>query len=568
MKSHFVTRVRVISIALLIFALLLIGKLYVLQIVDHSVYLDKADRQYTSAQGGLFDRGTIFFQNKDGSVVSGATLKSGFTIAVNPEVLKDPEVAYEKISAIIPIDHDSFIAKATKKGDPYEEIAKRVDTDAGQKISDLKIPGLQSYKERWRFYPGGASASQTVGIVGFKGDEFAGRYGLERQYESILKRNDGAYVNFFAQIFSNIQTAVASTSESEGDVVTTIEPTVQSVLEQELASTTSKWSSDLTGGIIMDPSTGEIFALGVYPTFDPNNPQAEKDVSTFSNPLVENVYEMGSIIKPLTVAAGIDAGVITASSTYNDTGYIMVNGKKISNFDGKARGITTIQDLISQSLNVGAAHVESLLGNQRFSDYMYRFGLDKKTGIDLPNEGKDLVDNLKSPRDIEHATASFGQGIALTPLATVRALAAIANGGTLIQPHVVKRIEYKMGWTKDVSPPPGERVIKPETARAVAGLMTYSVDNVLLGGTTKLPNYNVAAKTGTAQIAKKGGGGYSETEILHSFIGWVPSYNPRFLIFLYTVNPKGVKYGSETLTLPFHSIVEFLTNYYEIPPDR
>jgi len=308
--------------------------------------------------------------------------------------------------------------------------------------------------------------------------------------------------------------------------------------------------------------------MGVYPTFDPNNPQAQKNVSVFSNPLVENVYELGSIIKPLTVAAGIDAGVITASSTYDDTGSIVVNGKKISNFDGKARGITTIQDLISQSLNIGAAHVERLLGNQRFTDYFYRFGLSQKTGIDLPNEGRNLVDNLKSPRDVEHVTASFGQGIALTPISAVRALATIANGGVLIQPHVVKRIDYKLGWSKDINPPIGDRVIKPQTAHDLAVLMTYSVDNVLLNGTTKLPNYSVAAKTGTAQIAKAAGGGYSDTEILHSFVGWFPSFNPKFLVFLYTVNPKGVKYGSETLTLPFHSIVQFLVNYYEVPPDR
>ncbi|MES2213227.1 MAG: penicillin-binding protein 2 [Patescibacteria group bacterium] len=568
MKFNHANRIRLISVGIFLFALLLVGRLYFLQVVDNTAYADKADRQYTSGSGSIFNRGTIYFSNKDGSLVSAATLKSGFSIAVNPQLLQDSESVYEKLQTLLPLDKNEFIVKATKKNDPYEEIAKHVDISVGQNVSSWNIPGLRAYKDRWRFYPGGEIASQTVGMMGYKGDEFAGRYGLERQYEQVLERNDGAYVNFFAQIFSNIKTATASTTVNEGDIVTTIEPTVESYLEEQLASTTDKWSSDMTGGIIMNPSTGEIYAMGVYPTFDPNNSQNEKNVSVFSNPLVESVYEMGSIIKPLTVASGIDAGVITASSTYYDKGYVVINGKKISNFDGKDRGVVSMQDLLSQSLNVGAAHVESLLGNAKFTEYMYRFGLNQKTGIDLPNEGRDLVDNLNNNRDLEHATASFGQGIALTPIATIRALATIANGGKLVSPHLVKQIKYKTGLSKTISVASPVQVIKKESTEDVTRLMIHSVDAVLLNGSIKLPNYSVAAKTGTAQIAKKGGGGYSDTEVLHSFIGYFPAYNPQFIIFLYTVNPKGVQYGSETLTQPFSQIVKYLINYYEIPPDR
>lgn len=548
--------------------MILIGKLYMLQIVNYDVYMDKADRQYTSAGGTLFSRGSIFFQNKDGSLVSGATLQSGFIVAVNPQILKDPEDVYKKLSLLIQIDHDTFIAKATKKNDPYEEIAKHINTDTGTKISNLKISGLNVYKERWRFYPGGVTAANTIGILGYKGNDYAGRYGLESQYDSTLKASEGGYVNFFAQMFSNIQTVVGDGDKSEGDIVTTIEPTVQSILEEELASTTKRWSSEYTGGIIMNPSTGEIYAMAIEPSFDPNNPQLEKNVSVFSNPLVENVYEMGSIIKPLTISAGIDVGVITASSTLIDHGFIIVNNKKISDFDGKDRGKVTMQDVLSQSLNVGVAHVVNLLGNKTFTDYMYRFGLNDKTNIDLPNEGRNLIQNLNSPRDIEHITASFGQGIALTPISTVRALSAIANGGILVEPHLVKKINYKIGTSKEISSVVGNRVIKRETAEEVARMMTWSVDNTLMNGKVRLPNYSVAAKTGTAQIAKSGGGGYYDDRFLHSFVGFFPSYNPRFFIFLYTVYPKGVKYGSETLTQPFMDIVKFLVNYYEIPPDR
>ena len=568
MKSNYSGRIRFVSICILIFAFLLIGRLYVLQIVDNDFYLNKADRQYSSSSIKIFDRGTIFFQNKDGSLVSAATLEAGFIIAINPEILKNPEDVYKTLNEIIPIDHDAFLVKASKLGDPYEEIATHVDSILGQKVSDLKIPGLEAYKERWRFYPGGDSASHIIGILGFKGNEYAGRYGLERQYESELVRKDGGYVNFFAEIFSDIKSVASDVGGSEADIVTSIEPTVQAYLQNILASTTRKWQSDITGGIIMNPGTGEIYAMEVYPTFDLNNPQVEKRVSIFSNPLVENVYEMGSIIKPLTIAAGIDAGVITATSTYYDRGFVMINNKKVSNFDGKERGIVSMQDVLSQSLNVGAAHVQRLLGNKRFTNYMYAFGINTKTGIDLPNESKDLTDNLNSTIDIDHATASFGQGIALTPIATIRALAAVANGGVLVNPHIVKTINYKIGISKDTAIQRSFPVIKRETSEELSRMLTYSVDKVLAGGMLRMPNYSIAAKTRTAQVAKERGGGYYEDRILHSFVGYFPSYNPKFIILLYTVNPKGARFGSETLTTPFMGIVNFLINYYEVPPDR
>ena len=568
MKSNPITRIRLISILVFGFAVLLIGRLYMLQIVRSDIYSEKADRQYSSTSKNIFSRGTIFFQNKDNSLVSAATLKSGVIVAINPQILKFPEEAFEKIKEIIPIDHDTFITKATKLNDPYEEIAVRADLEVGPQIEALNIPGLKVYKDRWRFYPGGDTASHVVGMLGFKGDEFAGRYGLERQFEPLLLRKDGAYVNFFAQIFSDIKTATSQTEEGEADIVTTIEPSVESLLQKNLAEINTKWSSDNTGGIIMDPRTGEIFAMASFPTFDPNHPELQETSEVFSNPLVENVYEMGSIIKPLTIAAGIDQGVITAKSTYYDKGFVMINNKKISNFDGKERGVVSMQDVLSQSLNVGVAHVASLLGNKVFTDYMYSFGVNEKTGIDLPNEGRNLVDNLKSPRDIEHATASFGQGIALTPISTARALAVIANGGVLVNPHLVKSINYKVGVNKATPIDTSRRVIKRETTEEVARMMVYSADHVLMDGTLKIPNYSIAVKTGTAQIANPNGGGYYEDRVLHSFVGFFPAYNPKFIIFLYTINPKGVRFGSETLSRPFFDIAKFLINYYEVAPDR
>jgi len=182
-----------------------------------------------------------------------------------------------------------------------------------------------------------------------------------------------------------------------------------------------------------------------------------------------------------------------------------------------------------------------------------------------------LVANLKSTRDLEYAQASFGQGIALTPIVTVRALSALANGGTLITPHLVREIRYKIGTNKKVNYPSEEergRVISPETSEEISRMLTEVVDRTLREGRVRFENYSVAAKTGTAQIAKAGGGGYYDDRYLHSFFGYFPSYDPQFLVFLYTYNPRDVQYASETLTDTFINITKFLINYYNVPPDR
>jgi cell division protein FtsI/penicillin-binding protein 2 len=208
------------------------------------------------------------------------------------------------------------------------------------------------------------------------------------------------------------------------------------------------------------------------------------------------------------------------------------------------------------------------MGKERFRDYFTAFALGSETGIDLPNETYGLVDNLNSPRDIEYATASFGQGIALTPIAAVRALAALGNGGYLVTPHVAEKIIYEDGTEKPIRYPEGEQVISAQTSEEISRMLTTVVDEALRGGTVKLDRYSVAAKTGTAQIARATGGGYYDDRYLHSFFGYFPAYEPEFLIFLYTVEPKGVQYASETLTGTFMDLTNFLINYYAVPPDR
>lgn len=568
MKEH-PWRIRLVASTVLLVALVLVGKLYLVQVVRGNSYAEKAERQYVSPTQHLFDRGSIYFQNKDGSSYGAATINSGFTLVINPKKIISIETTYQQLRELWPIDRETFVAKA-QKDDQYEEIAKRVDKETGSKISALKIPGVSLVRDQWRVYPGGDLAAQAVGFVGYNGDVLDGRYGLERFYQETLRRDtDKSYVNFFAEVFSDIGKAVDEEADLEGDLVTTIEPSVQMRLEQVLGDVQKRWSSDLTGGIVMDPKTGEIYAMGAVPTFDPNRFQIEKDVRVFSNPLVENVYEMGSIIKPITMAAGLDAGAVTADTTYIDTGSVVADTKTIYNSDKKHRGVTNMQEVLNKSLNTGASFVVQKMGKQAFKEYLLRFGFDEETGIDLPNESRGLLKTLvESPRDIESYTASFGQGIALSPIATVRALSALGNGGYLPNPHVVKEIDYKIGITKKLSYPDGRQVLKAGTSEEISRMLVELVDTALRNGKVKLEHYSVAAKTGTAQISQGGAKGYYADRYLHSFFGYFPAYQPRFIVFLYTVYPKNVDFASETLTDPFFELTDFLLHYYEVPPDR
>ncbi|HEU4677783.1 MAG TPA: penicillin-binding protein 2 [Candidatus Paceibacterota bacterium] len=569
MRREAVIRIRAITGVVLFILLIIIGRLYVVQIVHGAEYREAGENQYVHTVRDLFSRGSIYMTTKDGEKVSAATVKTGYLLAIDPSKIADAEKTYEALSSIIPIDRDAFIARASETDRAYAEIAPQVENDEADAIDALNLPGVHLYRNQWRYYPGDSLAARAIGFVGYDDNALVGKYGLERYYnDTLTRRDEHLAVNFFAEIFSNLGDLIFDSKDTkEGDLVTTIEPSVERALDQALQKSEDMWHGELSGGIIINPQTGEIYALDVDPSFNLND-RSGADLAMFRDPLVENVYEMGSIIKPLTVAAGLDAGVIVPSSTYYDAGCIELDGKRICNYDGRARGTVPIQQILSQSLNVGVSHIADLLGGERFRHYFYGLKLGSETGIDLPNETYGLVSNLESPRKVEYATASFGQGIAMTPMETVRALSTLANGGKLITPHLVQRVEYGDGTVRDIAYPDGDQVFKKETTEDVTRMLVTVVDEALRNGTVKNPYYSVAAKTGTAQIADPVHGGYYPDKYLHSFFGYFPAYDPKFLIFLYTVEPKGVEYASETLTEPFMDLVHFLINYYELPPDR
>ena len=540
---------------------LIVYRLFFLQVIKYPYYQNLAKKQQGFTQILEPKRGDIYFKSKEGNLVKAATTKVGALVYLNMKNLKDPEMVYSKLNAITPLDRVTFNKLIAKINDPYEILKHKISRDEAEKIAILSLPGVGLEEERWRFYPADNLASHVLGFVAPTESEHSmeGQYGVEELYDTALR---GASGKIAADKDANgLLIALSAQFKEEAkegeDIILTLEPTLQKNVEIELLKLLGKWKAKSGGVIIIDPKTGKIRALAAYPNFHPGEYQKTENLGTFLNPFNEKIFELGSVFKPLTMAAAIDAGVLGPKTTYIDKGEIRIADRTIKNFDGKARGLRTMTQVLEESLNTGAVFAMQQLGGEKLKDYFYKFGLAEKSNIELPGEVSGDLSNLDSGREVEFATASFGQGIAVTPIEFTMALASLSNGGMLVQPSILEESSVKTV----------RRVIKPESSETITKMLVEVVDNSLAGGKAKLAHYSIAAKTGTAQMANQNGAGYSD-QFLHSFFGYFPAYDPKFLIFMFLEKPQGVKYASQSMTDSFSALVEFLINYYTILPDR
>ncbi|MBI5742665.1 MAG: penicillin-binding protein 2 [Candidatus Niyogibacteria bacterium] len=560
-------RIGWVFLFLVLLGAVITGRLFFLQAVSGSYYRTLADRQAVKTNSLQPRRGSIYFQGKNGELVTAADTKTGYNIYINPRELlalnTDVNALYEKLNAIVPIDRAYFDGRMARTDDPYEEVALKVDESVAGKVRALDIKGVGAKSVEWRNYPAGETASHVIGFLGYNGEKLEGRYGIERQFQDILlgsfdPADDGGWFSGFSHVLA--------TPQEGRDIVLTLNIDAQVFLEKTLANTLKEFSGQSAAGIVLEPKTGKIIAMAAVPNFDPNNYQQEKNINVFVNPLVEHIYEFGSVFKTLTMAAALDKGAVTPTTKYFDSGFLVLNGRRISNFDGKGRGEITMQHVLNESLNTGAVFAMQQLGKENFYNYFVNYGLDTKTNIELPGEVLGSLSNLDTTRDIEYATASYGQGVAVTGLEAARAFASLGNGGLLMRPYIVDRI-VRPGETDLATAPKSQgKVLKTETSETISRMLVTVVDEALLGGTVKDPHYTLAAKTGTAYIPNAEGK-YSD-EMVHSIFGYAPGFDPRFLVFLYIERPQGVKYASQSLGLPMINVMRFLLNYYNVPPDR
>ena len=570
--DSFSTRIKLVAIFVTIIGAGIIVRLFFLQVVHGSDFRNEADTRYQSKASDVINRGTIYFTKKDGTLVTTATVASGFQVEIQSKSITDTGILYDKLAPHIAdqISREDFIAKIVPGTNQYRVVARKLNKEQADAISVLKEPGVVVKVDKWRFYPGELLASHVLGFLGFSDNGQNGRYGIERSYEAVLSHTaESLYVNFFAEVFANIKSTVFENDEADGDVVTSIEPFVQATLEKELADTKATWSADGAGGIVMDPVTGEILAMAYTPGFNPNEYGKQTDVAVYANPNVESVFEFGSVIKPLVMAGALDAGVVTKDTTYTDKGFVKVGDRTINNFDKIGRGPgTTMQDVLNQSLNTGMVFVEQKLGKTAFKKYLLSYQIAEKTDIDLPGEVASLTSNLEGNRDVELANAAFGQGIALTPIEAIRAFSALGTGGKLPWPHVGKEIKYEFSTKTLEYPAPLVVAWKPEISEKITDMLVTVGEGVMKTYHVSVPHHSIAMKTGTAQMANLTAGGYFADKYMHSMFAYFPAYSPKFIVFMYVKNPRGAKFAAQTLANPMVDTANFLLNYYNIAPDK
>ena len=608
------SRINIFIFIILICFTLIIIRLFYLQILHKDYYRQQAENQYVYSSGDNFDRGNIYFTDNQGSLSVAAQVSTEYNIALDPRVIKSSflkninkqdldfkilesksEDLYKLLKKVFTsnlaetnenkinfLDLETFQNKIAKDS-AFEIVAENVGEEIANKIISLHIKGVIVNRKKSRIYPGKEIAAKVLGFVGYVQNSPGkiGLYGLEKYYNDVLSRNNQEKkINFFAEVFSDLQNYNKSinanssdakdnltNSNNYGDLNLTLDIWVERFLHEILILTKNKWQSEKVGGIIMNPNDGSIIAMDEIPSFNPNDYSKVENIKYYNNDLVSGVYEMGSILKPLTIAAALDSNSINLDTKYNDTGMVEFNDYKIYNYDKVARGPnTSIQKILDKSLNVGIAFVVQKLGWEKLLEYFSEYGFGKETGIDLPNESAGLVKNLESGVMVDAVTAGFGQGIALTPIQTIRALAILANGGKLINPHVVDSITNHLSQAKKIIPDEEKIIFKnASTSQIISEMLIQVVDTTMKSGN---PKHSVAAKTGTAQIPNPQTGKYFKDRYLHSFFGYFPAQNPKYIIFLYQIYPQGAEYSSQTLKSPFFDLVQFLISYYKVPPDR
>lgn len=542
-------------------------RLFFLQVSHADMYGETAAKQHAEALSSLPTRGNIFFADKQGTLVPAAVTKRIYTIAGNPQKITDPVKAYDGLARILSFDREEFLSRAAATS-TYGVFLKDISKEKAEEFMSLRIPGLWIVEEEGRVYPEGLAGSHALGFVGYEDSRRVGRYGVEQQYEETLAglEKNPTERGVTGGFLSLVTHSLLSEKKDGADIILTIDPHIQSISHRITKELMEKWDATSAGILVIQPKTGAILAMESLPSFDPNTYNTVEDYDVFLNPFTQKSFEMGSIVKPLTMAAGLDAYAVSEGSTYYDAGFVRVRDAEIKNYDGKGRGTQSMYDILDQSLNTGAVFIMQQLGMRQFRDYMEQFGLGNVTGIDLPQEIAGNMKNLEVGRDVEYATASFGQGIAATPLALATALSAIANGGELMRPYVVSRVMEGNATIIKTDPFVRRRVLRQETTEIVSRMLSKVVDNTLAGGLVAIPGYHIAAKTGTAQMADDNGG-YSD-RYLHAFFGYAPAFDPQFLILLFLEKPVGVRYASQTLAEPFRKLSEFIIHYYGILPDR
>ncbi|MGQ9693267.1 MAG: penicillin-binding protein [Thermodesulfobacteriota bacterium] len=538
--------------------LIIFFRAFQLQVLKSSQLARLAERQYQRIVPLIPKRGILYDRRREEMAIS----MEVDSVFAQPKKIKDIGEAALKIGRILG-KKPAELRQKLKEEKPFVWIQRWITPAQRLAIEDLRIEGIHFLKEAKRFYPHGEMGAHIIGISGL---DSKGLEGVELGYDEFLRGEPGYILipkdGLGRSIIS--QNPDFRRAEEGCELILTIDKNIQYIAEKELKKAVQACSAKGGMVLVMEPKSGEILAMAVQPSFNPNHFQAYHP-ELFKNRIITDTFEPGSTFKTFLLAAILEEGVASPRELFFcENGSYHIGGKVIH--DSHKYGWLTMADVIKVSSNIGASKLGKKLGKEKFYHYLKEFGFGKNTGIDLPGEVQGFLPPYSAWSEVGLANISFGQGVSLTALQLTVAMAAIANKGMLMRPYIAKVIQSKDGGViRENRPKMVKRVISPHTANSVTAILKLVTQEGGTGRAAYVPGYEVAGKTGTAQKALISGRGYSDKRI-GSFMGFAPADDPRVVISVIIDEPERISYGGVVAAPAFRAIAEQVLPYIGVYP--
>lgn len=560
MTSRVSPRVVLVVSFLLLAYFLITVRLFYWQVVRHQEIKKIAERQ---------SQESLLLPAKRGDIASSdayplATNTISYLLFGNPKEIGDKKGYARQLSKILSIEQ-SVLEELFSKDLYWVKIKDGLDSSLKTQIEQLNLAGIDIQKMTSRFYPEASMAAQLLGFVGRNEEgEDKGYFGLEGFYNDQLSGRSGRLFVVRDAFGNPVLNDIREEEKIDGrTLILTIDRTIQYFVEKRLEEGLRKFGADGGSVVVIAPKTGKIYAMASFPRFAPQT-YYEYETATYKNPVISSAYELGSTFKVLVMSSAIDLGLVKPDTVCTEcAGPVSIGGYTIRTWNDKYYPESTMREVIQHSDNIGMVFVGKKLGLTRFLSYLARFGIGEKTHIDLQGEINPELKKEKEWYEVDLAAASFGQGISVTPLQLLVGVSAIANGGNVMRPYVVSQIVTEAGKKIDIQPKFSRRAIKESTARTMTEMMVNAVERGEAKW-TKIKNYKIAGKTGTAQIPVAGH--YDPERTIASFVGFFPADEAQIAMLVLVDGPKTSPYGSETAAPIFFSIAKDLIHYYNIPP--
>jgi cell division protein FtsI (penicillin-binding protein 3) len=546
-------RIRLLLVVLMLALAASLGRAVWLQAVHAEPLARMAESQHRETVAVPARRGTIY--DRRGALL--AIGEQATTVYADPRRVRDPREAARAAAEALGVDAEALAGALYDEGRGFVYVARQADPARAAELAELGIDGFGFYAEERRAYPQRSVASHVLGFVGVDNEGLAG---VEQALDGVLAGVPGSRT-IVKDPFGRPIDVLESTPEREGrDVYLTVDHNIQANAETVMRETLKQWSASSASAVVLDPSTGEILALAVAPSFDANR-FGSVPLDRTRNRAVTDPYEPGSTFKLVTVAAVLAEGLVSPSTEYTLPYEIQVADRRIHDALPRPTQRMTVAEILSFSSNVGTVTLAQLLGEKRLAGWIERFGFGRPAGLAFPGESAGIVLPVEKWSGSTIGNVPIGQGIAATAVQMAAAYATVANEGVWVQPHLVSRIDGEKR-----RPPERRRVVSEETAATLVRMLRSVVDEGGTGTAAGVPGYHVAGKTGTAQKPDSRGG-YSDSRYVASFVALVPATAPRLVILVTVDEPRGSIWGGVVAAPAVQKIAQFGLQYLEVPPD-